>query len=215
MAVFCGAPPTLPPLPPPGLLAPPPDTFLVEAPPPKRWGCPWQSWSVSNRCFRQKFFRHVVHVTGTSWGGNRKWATPLHQHQCHYYTTSFFLHPGTLHLLEICIAKYLLIQLIFASAYVLIHYNSSYIVRFVILALILYVHVYLDKKRTRMYIHTGPVHLDAITDFSVGVFPPIDWDWLVTQRTHWHPCILRRETEKHKHKQKLNRCHYRQRHFRL
>jgi hypothetical protein len=42
------------------------------------------------------------------------------------------------------------------------------IVRFVILALILYVHVY----------------------FSVGVFPPIDWDWLVTQRTHWHPCIL-------------------------
>ena len=47
-----------------------------------------------------------------------------------------------------------------------------------------------------MYVHTGPVHLDTITDFNVGVFPPIDWDWLVTQRTHRHPCILEMRNRK-------------------
>ena len=31
------------------------------------FGGPWQSWSVSNLCFRQKFLRQVLQVTGTSW----------------------------------------------------------------------------------------------------------------------------------------------------
>ena len=31
------------------------------------FGDPWQSWSVSNLCFRQKFLRQVLQVTGTSW----------------------------------------------------------------------------------------------------------------------------------------------------
>ena len=66
--------------------------------------------------------------------------------------TSFFLHPGTLHLLEICIAKQN-ISLSITHNYLCqrlcsyVHYNSSYIVRFVTLALILYVHVYLGEKK--------------------------------------------------------------------
>ena len=34
---------------------------------PNLLGGPWHSWSVSNLCFRQKFLRHVLQVTATSW----------------------------------------------------------------------------------------------------------------------------------------------------